>query len=659
MIKPTTILPDFIKDRTLIADYFKDPLTENETFVIKNKKADGSPAMLSEVLYHLPSGSIHKSDTGMGATTAEILAKRNSIIVEPIRFTTQSKADKHDCLFVGTRIGKKNGTKVEVIEEYLQNKSVPTKKIICVVNSLDKVLEAINNVGMHYSDFFLLFDETDSLQLESTFRKEMNEAFEFYKMFPKGNRACLTATPLAFSDPDLKDEPVIEFAYETPKEQELNLIRTNDYKAQVCEEIEQMLRVNRQQKIFVALNSVSEIMEVIDYLEGEAIVVKGEAKVLCSSNSKKSAGIRYAEIQSEVLPGLVNFATAAYYTGFDINESFHLITIISAGSNTLEISELRQKQIAGRSRKGLFSQTIIYQGEGLQQLESFDIAKLNHLAEFEIQALQCFTQKFGAEEKYLQNFMVNLRTQILEGAGVNGTTLVFEDKNGSLKKAYAGFDSILESSRLRNEIYPKIGGLKTCLENVGYKVTLVDKVSTVSVGPSLTMKKNDRNTIDIIYYTLKDYLDYGKTINPDDYVGFERDAFQLFMDYKEVVEEEYLVNKILSGYNSISGGKKRLKHLRQELDFAITPRTEPLKAAVLSTFELDKQYQEEELKEKMQQILLRSGISASKKEAWLLLRRVFNVKESRKKQKLVSWKIDPTKVVLRSQEQKRTESWAL
>ena len=47
---------------------------------------------LSDVFHFLPNGFVYKDETGMGATTLEIRAERNSIIVEPLKITASAKA---------------------------------------------------------------------------------------------------------------------------------------------------------------------------------------------------------------------------------------------------------------------------------------------------------------------------------------------------------------------------------------------------------------------------------------------------------------------------------------------------------------------------------------------------------------------------------------
>lgn len=638
-----------IKNHGLIVS--KSTSGNRNTFVLKNESATGVQLRLGDVFNYLPHGVVVKSETGMGATTLEIMAERNSIIVEPLRFTAQSKAEKsRDYLYVGTPMRGRNTTKKEEILRYLQNSAILHKKIICVVNSLTTVLNTVQEAGMPISDFFLMLDETDSLQLDSTYRKEMNEAFEIYKTFHPENRATVTATPLKFSDPELATEPETEFRYEKIVPREISLIHTEDYKAQVYEEISEILLKQPTQKIFIALNGVADCMDVADHLVKKKITKASEIRILCSSSSKRKARGWYSEINSEKLPGQINFVTAAYYTGFDLQESYHLIVVISAGSQTLELSELRYKQIAGRCRTLLFSERIIYQGEGLRNSDYHDLDKLSTLADAEIRAINCLKTHYGTDEVHVRDHMLKIRSEILKGNGINRTPLVFENSENDLKKAYAAFDSILESTRLRKEVFSVIGGMKKSLDDLGFNVTEFKKVPSADVGKSTSLRRNGRETLEIIDDVFMRYFLAGEHIDPKDHPGFSQTVFEMFHEYRGKIEENYLRTKLQEGYSSEEGGKKRLKNLKVSLNFAVTDDTEPFKSLIKSNFKKGGKYSKDFIIQVMTNSLARLGNNANqgdqRQEAWTFARRIFNLKDRNKEEfEIVDWVIDPSKIL--------------
>ena len=124
----------------------------------------------------------------MGATTLELHALRNSIIVEPLKVTATTKAKKPNTLYVGSptddfpEAGEKSN-----VEEYINDATIKYKKIIVVADSLYKVINVLGKVA--YKDFFILIDDVDSFQRDSTFRGSLELCMDTYKMFPRDRRA--------------------------------------------------------------------------------------------------------------------------------------------------------------------------------------------------------------------------------------------------------------------------------------------------------------------------------------------------------------------------------------------------------------------------------------------------------------------------------------
>ena len=74
---------DFIKKGKRHLIYSAGPVDNVYTIIINDRTP--LKIKLSEVLKHVPNGIVIKDETGMGATTLEITARRPSIIVEPLR----------------------------------------------------------------------------------------------------------------------------------------------------------------------------------------------------------------------------------------------------------------------------------------------------------------------------------------------------------------------------------------------------------------------------------------------------------------------------------------------------------------------------------------------------------------------------------------------
>ena len=82
-------MTDIIKNPSLVIS--SDTPESNPRIIIIRKENGSKNTHLSDVFSALPNGLVHKTETGMGATTLELKTLRNSIIVEPIIVTACSK----------------------------------------------------------------------------------------------------------------------------------------------------------------------------------------------------------------------------------------------------------------------------------------------------------------------------------------------------------------------------------------------------------------------------------------------------------------------------------------------------------------------------------------------------------------------------------------
>ena len=161
---------------------------------------------LSEIFSFLPHGRINKKETGIGATYLELQSERNSIIVFPTRHTAFSKSGGDVHYFSSDRLTKvATQNKEDKLKRYLEDSRKKFNKITVVADSLPKLIDIIGKDV--YTNYFLLLDEIDSIQKDSTFRKKMEICMELYKKFDFDKRAVVSATLLDFSDPILNSLP--------------------------------------------------------------------------------------------------------------------------------------------------------------------------------------------------------------------------------------------------------------------------------------------------------------------------------------------------------------------------------------------------------------------------------------------------------------------
>ena len=173
-------------------------------------------AYLKDVFTTSPYGLIKKNRTGVGATTLELSSPRNSIVVVPTRALAYEKAknsrigdtNKYSVLYIG---GSITGFNIPSVEDYLSDNEIKDKKFIVVVDSLPSLLDKIGEE--HFKDYFIMFDEIDSYQYDSSFRPNMEQSFDYYFKFPETKRCLVSATIGKFSNARIENEPVINVTF--------------------------------------------------------------------------------------------------------------------------------------------------------------------------------------------------------------------------------------------------------------------------------------------------------------------------------------------------------------------------------------------------------------------------------------------------------------
>ena len=130
-------------------------------------------------------GIYHKQGTGIGATTKEMWEQRHSILIFPNKSIAKLKSETpHDpklnvfFQYVGSGENKKETTSNEQVSSHHRRTSGFTKFFV-VADSLPKVFKAIGEEEI-FKKYFLLFDEIDKYQDQSTFRPALEKAIDFF-----------------------------------------------------------------------------------------------------------------------------------------------------------------------------------------------------------------------------------------------------------------------------------------------------------------------------------------------------------------------------------------------------------------------------------------------------------------------------------------------
>lgn len=360
----------------------------------------------------LPTGIIDKKYTGIGATHCEIVSKRNSIIVSPTRSLARSKYEEWvkkekdqgiSCFYLGGGFGK---IKDEDIKSSLSKNGI--KKVFAVANSFPRIVEIGGDKV--YKEFALVVDEIDSFQVDSSYRSSLESTVDYFWKFD--NKAVITATLIDFSDKRFnpsKDFPLFQVEITDFKKRRLNLYSDEDPVLGLVNLINQIQVENRDEKIFVALNSMTQIKRVIKTLVKEELYDLQDFGILCSEKSEISIpqGVEKIELNEGLLSRKINFATSAYFVGIDILEPVHLIACNSDRKHYSVLFPEKILQIIGRCRREVYSLNLI----SFPQLTNPFIKKFFPFVKRErlVEKLQPYKETF---ENIRQNFQGHPKEEV-------------------------------------------------------------------------------------------------------------------------------------------------------------------------------------------------------------------------------------------------------
>ena len=561
--------------------------------------------LLSNYLTKMPHGLVDKKITGIGATTLEINSKRNSIIVFPTKALAYGKHSKHpNTLYVGSEI---KGEKVtnQQIEEYLAKDGY--KKFLVVADSLGRVLGII---GKNHKDYFLMIDEVDVLQTDNNFRPQLENVIDYYCIFPSKNRCMVTATMKEFSNPLLKKECKFSITWTYNARRDVKLLHTNNITQTVTEEIIS----HPIEKIFIAYNSILQIRNIITSLDEET---RKECAILCSEASIKEAGEYFAPKlgDNDTLPARINFATCCYFTGIDIEDSYHLITVSDVRRSHSMLTLDRMTQIHGRCRKvnGILSETIIYNTLGyvsvMESMEKYTATLLDK-AQKVVKVLES-ADTISQGDYTLTDLFAIIKEAIREKAqeriaGNEFINLIRRNVDGKYVPAYLNIDYIIE----RTELYATYFMPETLKEVLGKQVKIISyKSLSYDVPPEQSniekANKDAQNKLTDSY--IQEAIDNIKVLsttgqlNDNTLYSYTRHCrsktkifLERFIKLYRYVDLDSLLHQL---WESRTSNSVVFKNLNNTVMYWALDEEHPFKVAIRRSFTLNKSYSASEIQE--------------------------------------------------------------
>jgi hypothetical protein len=569
----TEIIPFKDHSKILSSEFNVEENSYTYTFTKDVKFLDSS------LLDFLPSGIIHKGKTGFGATTFELNCKRNSIIVEPLKVTASSKAgDGH--LYIGSESIKfPFRVTDEQILDYIHNPQFEYKKIICVSDSLPRLEKVLED---KFLGFFLMIDESDSLQIESNYRESMNKVFSIYKKHPRDKRCMISATLINFNDPDLTRDNRINFKFEKKEKRDITILTTRNHLGVVADKILDIYKNNPNEKIVFAFNNVSVLIILANFLVGKG-VSKDQISILCGASSQGKSSEFFKELEDQNLPSRIVLKTSAYYTGFDIVERYHLIIAVVT-SDFLNIpSDKRISQIVGRARDGLISETIVlnYTERPDHKDDDYSLEFLKNIAETQIQVFKCIQANYKGN-KFLKERRKETFKAILEQNRIEGYKLVdFNEDKPNV--SYLAIDAILEAVQSKKELYRTKNGLIGKLEKAGHAVNYTEKDSKSKVSKQIDPEEveirkkmiEDLAAGNLTDQSIKEQLAHHEN-------KIIKKVSEFYLKYKYFFNKEDLKELILDNWDN----NKKMHDLVKKVEFFILPENSHEKNYIKGTFKI-------------------------------------------------------------------------
>ena len=300
----------------------------------------------------LPNGKIprlkiiKKVITGIGATYCELVADRNSIIIEPTVPVIKGKLQEHKDV-----CGVYEGVTTEDVIKYL-SKRLPRYKFITTPESFYKVKDAMEEMEIDmYSNYFMLFDECERIVQDAAYRPNIILPLDDFFKFKE--KAMVSATPIIPSDPRFEKQgfEILELKPDFPIQKDILLITTNC----ILEVFKELMKQSENPKC-IFLNSTDTIHAIIKQMG-----IEKESAVFCSQKSvtklkNRGFAATYDSWQEKRMKEY-NFFTSRFYAAVDMKLSFKpdviMITDLNYAEHSIIDPNTEAIQIPGRFRNGV------------------------------------------------------------------------------------------------------------------------------------------------------------------------------------------------------------------------------------------------------------------------------------------------------------------
>lgn len=323
----------------------------------------GRNQYIGELMPYLPANAfINKFAPGCGGTMAELLGKRNSIIIVPNVPVIKGKVKKmlKDFNLEILGIHYPNNKRKQIVD-YLLRDDLEFKNIMVTPESYRHLVDAFGTEEIkqkydRHKDFFLLFDESEKIVQDVAYRQTITEPLDDFFLYKE--RSMISATPIVPSDYRFNQHGFEHILFKPNYDYsiDIELITTNS----LLYGIREYLKSNPSDTYCFFMNSTQGILSIIKELG-----IENESQIFCSDDAvRKLRDKEFTQAYSE-LRGLkkYSFFTSRFYSAVDIDldvkPNVVLLTDLYFAEHSIFDPATESIQAIGRFRNGINKATHI------------------------------------------------------------------------------------------------------------------------------------------------------------------------------------------------------------------------------------------------------------------------------------------------------------
>lgn len=302
---------------------------------------------------------IDKTYTGVGGTTAEQLAERDSIIMMPSLNAVFEKVNTPSTLYDIEEVHGVYGGHNDYSDlvEYITSGTKFKKLYMTMSKKSIQMLRRLYGDYPHVFKYNLLLDEIDEIPENGAWRTDLSMCYNLVTKWKQmaaegsgGSVSVISATGMDFiQHPSIKNLPYYKVSHQKGRNDfPVEVIESNDVETTLAN----LLGTTDSVRNFVFYNAVQDTLNLIT-----ALGIESESKVFCGNSSASRVGHLYSRDFTNF--SKFNFCTSANFRSVNFNSGGKVFVVTDATSINARLSITDIVQAIGRLRTNNKKVTII------------------------------------------------------------------------------------------------------------------------------------------------------------------------------------------------------------------------------------------------------------------------------------------------------------